>query len=445
LLDPLDIDCYDSNSCYYQAISYGASHTGVVTSSSIAFSESDGGGSSSRSGLYLDGDLHKYSYDVILDEGTIQFWVDLSSKTGTKQLFDTKFNTASTNRLIVQIVNEDLKIYLYDENGDLVDEIIPDFSNIDDDLVYLAFTFDGENFNIYVNGNYLQTLTPLADFEIPIDFTLGRDYYSDSYYANSTFYDLAIYSYKKELNEIQNDYYNAYSDGEFQFQFEKNFAFPKYLDLVVTDSGLDIIALEYKDGILDWKNIISHPMTDSSIVNAGCGYIVSGGDQTSIFTNLTHVSNTNFFTDLSSIFYDADIKFYDENCFFAFSTDTMEILYNDDFGREYIDESSSFLYSHIDSNTGNLYYISSIDASNYRLYKKQNISSVKNDWSVTNNVCMKYSESCYADFNFVINDISGDSDYIYIATSDGIKVLDKETLSIIRTLLSSQNILKLDL
>jgi len=58
---------------------------------------------------------------------------------------------------------------------------------------------------------------------------------------------------------------------------------------------------------------------------------------------------------------------------------------------------------------------------------------------------MKYSESCYINYNFVINDISSDSTYLYLATSDGIKVLDKETLSIVKTLLSTQNILKLDL
>lgn len=445
LLDPLDIDCYDSNSCYYKAISYGASHTGVATSSEIDFSESDGGSSSSRSGLYLDGDLHKYSEDIILQNGSIQFWVDLSSKTGNKQLFDTKFISSSKNRLTVKLVDENLRIYLYDSDGNIVNEIISEFANINGNLVYFTFTFDGENFNIYTNGKYLQTLTTVADFEIPIDFTLGRDYYSDSYYANSTFYDLAIYSYKKELNEIQNDYYNAYLDGEFQFQFEKNFDFPKYLDLVATDSGLDIIALEYKNGILDWKNIVSHPMSSTSVVTAGCGYITSGGNQSSIFNNLTHINNTNFFTNLSSVFNDADIKFYDENCFFSFSTNTAQILYSDNFVTEYIDGSASFLYSHIDSYTGNLYYVSEIDSSNYKLYKKQNISSVKKNWSVTNNVCMKYSESCYIDYNFVINDISSDSTYLYLATSSGIKVLDKETLSIVKTLLPTQNILKLDL
>ncbi|NCC70388.1 hypothetical protein EOM09_02295, partial [bacterium] len=445
LIDPLDIDCYDSNSCYYQAISYGASHTGVATSLEIDFSESDGGGISSRSGLYLDGDLHKYSSDIVLNEGTIQFWVDLSSKVGTKQLFDTKFNTASTNRLTVQIIDEDLKIYLYDSLGNIINEIVSDFSNIEDDLIYFTFTFDENNLFIYINGNYLQTFTTLESFQIPIDFTLGRDYYNNSYYANSTFYDLAVYSYKKELNEIQNDYYNAYNNGNFQFQFEKNFDFPKYLDLVATDSGLDIIALEYKNGILDWKNIISHPMSVSSIVNAGCGYILSGGNQSSIFSNLTHIGNVNSFTNLPLVFNDLDIKFIEDSCFFTLSTNTSQLVYDNNFLNGYTDTTSSFLYSYIDSNTGNLYYISSIDSANYRLYKKQNISSIKNNWSITNNICMKYSESCYYDYNFVINDISSDSTYLYLATSDGIKVLDKETLSIIKTLLPAENVLKLDL
>ncbi len=445
LLDPLDIDCYDPDSCYYEAISYGASHTGVATSSEIDFSESDGGPSSLRNGLYLDGDLHKYSENIILQNGTIQFWVDLSSKVGTKQLFDTKFISDSKNRLTVKIIDENLRIYLYDLAGNVVNEIIPEFANINGNLIYLAFTFDDENLNIYANGRYLQTLTTVADFEIPVDFTLGRDYYSDSYYANSTFYDLAIYSYKKELNEIQDDYYNAYSNGDFQFQFEKDFDFPKYLDLVSTDLGLDIIALDYKDGVLDWKNIISHPMTNSSVVDAGCGYIVSAGNQTSVFSNLTHLNNTNFFTNLPSVFNDIDIDYVNNNCFFTFSTNSGQVIYDNDFLDDYIDNSSSFLYSHIDSDTENLYYISMIDASNYRLYKKQNISSIKKDWTVANNVCMKYSEACYVNYNFVINDISSDATYLYLATSSGIKVLDKETLSIVKTLLPAQNILKLDL